>query len=905
LEQNKAEAEAYWRDALRGFTEPTSLVVERPPSNRPTVEQGARERRRQLSAGTTSRLHAFARQQGLTLNTLLQGAWAVLLARYNGKDEVLFGATVAGRPPTLDGAEQMVGLFINTLPVRVAVPPQMHLTAWLKRLQSEQSSLRSYEWSSLVEIRSWSEMKRGAPLFESLLIFENYPVDAGLFGDGTNLRMRDVRSLDRTNYPLTMAALPGDELTLLAHYDAGRFEDATIERMLEHWQSLLLGMTTRAECPVSELPLMPEAEARRVLAEGNGTRQPFPDEVCLHQLFERRAMQAPEQVALVFGAERLTYRELNEKSNRLANYLRRLGVRPESRVGIMLNRSTEMIVGVLGVLKAGGAYVPLDPAYPQERLRFMLEDASVEILLTEQSLARMLATHRMKVINLDADWGEIELESALNPSCGVLPENLAYVMYTSGSTGRPKAVACHHGGVINLLSDCTRRRPIAEGAPASFWTGLSFDVSVYEIFSALLAGSALHITPEWARADSAQYLSWLHEHRISSAYVPPFMLRDMADFLTSDERAPALQRLLVGVEPIGESLLGTIAQRVPGLHVINGYGPTETTICATLYSVATETQGRGNTPIGRPVQNMEVYVLDGEQRPVPVGVKGELYIGGVGVARGYEHRAAETAERFVPHPFSRQPGARLYRTGDVARYLPDGNIDFAGRVDQQVKIRGFRVEPGEIEAALRQHPNVREAAVVVRESAEGEKRLVAYVSAAAPSGLSVMELRRWLKEKLPDYMIPSAFVLLERLPHTPNGKIDRPALPAPDALTQEAPENFIAPRTPVEEVLAGIWSEVLGVERVGVEDNFFDLGGHSLLATRVLSHVRRLFRREVPLQIVFEATTVAKLARAIVESETQPGQTEKIARVLQKLKSISPDEMQSALAERRKERNSA
>ncbi|HEX8131372.1 MAG TPA: amino acid adenylation domain-containing protein, partial [Pyrinomonadaceae bacterium] len=723
FKQNKAEAEAYWREALKGFKEPTSLVVERPSSNRTTNEQGVREQRRRLSVEMTLRLHAFARQHGLTLNTLVQGAWAVLLGRYNGRDEVLFGATVAGRPPTLDGAEEMIGLFINTLPLRVAVPPQTHLTAWLKQLQSEQASLRAYEWSSLVEVQSWSEVERGTPLFESLLIFENYPVDASLFDVGTNLRMRDVRSVDRTNYPLTVVALPGDELTLLAHYDARRFDDAAIERMLGHWQSLLLGMTTRAERPVSELPLMPEPESRRMLAEWNDTQQPFPDDVCVHQLFERQAIQTPEQAALVFGAERLTYRELNERSNQLANYLRRLGVRPESRVGIMLNRSTEMVVAVLGVLKAGGAYLPLDPTYPQERLRFMLEDASVEILLTEQSAAHMLAAQRMKVVKLDADWGEIALESTLNPSCGVRPENLAYVIYTSGSTGQPKGVLITHRSVCNLAAAQIKLFSIDAASRVLQFASFSFDASVSEFFTALIAGATLYLTKKETLLPGTEFVELLREQAITTVTLPPsFLLAAVPNDLR------ALKTVVAAGEACPREAVARWAS--PSRRFLNAYGPTETTVCATGGECS---PGETKPHIGRAIDNTEIYILDERMRPVPVGVYGELYIGGEGLARGYLNCADATAAAFVPHPFSREAGRRLYRTGDAARYLSDGNIDFAGRVDQQVKIRGFRIEPGEIEAALRQHPSVREAAVVERERAGGEKRLVAYASAAGNS----------------------------------------------------------------------------------------------------------------------------------------------------------------------------
>jgi amino acid adenylation domain-containing protein len=580
---------------------------------------------------------------------------------------------------------------------------------------------------------------------------------------------------------------------------------------------------------------------------------------------------------VVFEGEQLTYRELNARANQLAHYLQVLGVKPEVLVGICVERSLEMVVGLLGILKAGGAYVPLDPAYPLERLAFMLEDSCVPVLLTSAWLVESLPPHSSRVVYLDADWEEIALQSQENPTSGVTAENLSYVMYTSGSTGKPKGVCCCHTGVVNLYTDFQSKKPLSVGYRCSLWTVISFDVSVYEIFSALLTGGELHIVPDSVRSDPRTFVEWLNFHQIRSAYIPPFMLNEFFERLEQASSKFSLLRLLVGVEPIPEQLLALISNRIPGLQIINGYGPTEATICATLYCVSGFSASNRNTPIGKPVQNTKIYLLNDQMRPVPIGTPGELYIGGDGLARGYLNRPDLTSEKFIPNPFSNEPGSRLYKTGDLARYLPDGNIEFLGRIDNQVKVRGFRIELGEIEAVLTQHPDLREAAVVVREDIPGNNYLAAYVvsklealSLAAPPTIS--ELRSFLKAKLPDYMVPGAFVFLEAMPLTPNGKIDRRALRAPDSSRREQEDNFVAPNTPTEEILAAIWAEVLGLQQVGINDNFFELGGHSLLATQIISRIREAFSIELPLRYLFEAPTIASLSQAIEtarEAESQ------------------------------------
>jgi amino acid adenylation domain-containing protein len=541
-----------------------------------------------------------------------------------------------------------------------------------------------------------------------------------------------------------------------------------------------------------------------------------------------------------------------------------------------MERSVEMVIGLLGVLKAGGAYVPLDGRYPAERLRQMVEDAGVEVVLRNGERGGAAAEegeYAAREIWIEEEREAIGRESAEGVGEVSGWEQAAYVIYTSGSTGKPKGVCCHHAGVVNLLSDAQSRQPFTSGEAHSFWTSLSFDVSVFEIFSGLLSGGTLHIVPEQVRTDAPTFIEWLSRHHIRGAYVPAFMLADMLAWLEKDAHTLELRRMLVGVEPIEEQLLEAIQARVPSLQIINGYGPTEATVYVTLYTVSDKHGRRGRTPIGRPVRNTQVYLLDSAMQPVPVGVAGELYVGGAGLARGYLGDAGLTAARFVPHPFSDAGGARLYRTGDMGRYLPGGDIVFIGRADQQIKLRGFRIEPAEIETVLVGHEAVLDSLVILREDISGDKRLVAYLIAEDGARPAAGQLHEFLKSHLPGHMIPSAFVWLESYPLLPNGKVDRRALPAPERSRADGDENFVAPRTDVERQLADVWSEMLKVERVGVNDNFFELGGHSLLATQVVWKIRETFEADVPLRILFERSTIAELAELVERAQSVKDET--------------------------------
>nr|AWI62627.1 nonribosomal peptide synthetase [Cystobacter sp.] len=868
--------EAWWRRALEGFTTPTALPVDRALSERIDGEPVFEEQRLTLSPEETRRLQQFARQHQLTLNTLVQGAWALLLGRYSGEDDVLFGVTVSGRPPQLPGVESMIGLFINTLPLRVALPPSRGLLEWLRGLQEQQAELRQYEHTPLVRIHGWSDVPREQPLFSSIVVFENYVVDAAAMRFTSNLKVEEMRFFERTNYPLTVVAAPGEELLLRLIHDVKRFDRPTAAQLLEHFRRLLARMPEMPERALVDLPLLTAEEQHQVLRGWNDTRVSFPWNGLAHELFEAQAERTPDAVAVTFPAsgsggksdEQLTYRELNLRANRLAHRLRAMGVGPDVCVGICVERSIEMTIGVLGILKAGGCYVPLDPHYPRDRLALMAADARLGILLSQRHLLAELPAHGARVLCLEG--GEVytpegEAPDTRNPASGVHAENLVFILYTSGSTGRPKGVAMRHGSLLNMVLWQLQASALGQGARTLQFSSLSFDVSFQEMFCCWASGGTLVLVSEELRRDPLELLRYLAEQGIHRLCLPFVALQQLA------EAAGASPELLLPLREVltsGEQLQVTDAVarlfgRLENAVLSNEYGPIEShvTTCHTL-SGAPSAWSR-LPPIGRPIANIRVYVIDRYGRPVPPGVPGELFISGASIARGYLFRPELTAERFLPDPFSPEPGARMYATGDLACHRPDGTLLFLGRKDHQVKVRGFRIEPGEIEATLSHHPGVAEAVVIAREDTPRRKRLVAYVVQAAGVRPAARELREFLAARLPDFMVPDAFVFLDALPLTSSGKVHRRALPAPGTERPELVTDYAAPRTPEEGRLCELWAAILGLERVGIHDNFFELGGHSLLAAQLVFRVRETFRVNLPLRAIVAAPTVAALAERL------------------------------------------
>jgi len=867
-QQDLSQAEVFWRQLLKGFTLPTPLGIDRTSNILGSQGESYEEQEIRLSASVTAALKSLGRQHQLTLNTLVQGAWALLLSHYGNQDDVVFGVTVSGRPPTLIGSESIVGLLINTLPVRVQVPPEAFLLPWLQKLQAQQAELRQYEYSPLRQIQDWSEVARGMPLFQSIVVFENYPAELSLQEGSGELKIRNVRSIETTNYPLTLVAGTHPEVWLKLSYDNNRFDIGVITRMLGHLQTLLEGMAAHPKQQLSNLPLLSLAEQHQLLV-WNDTQADYPQDQGLHQLFEAQVERTPDAIAVVFGDQQLSYQELNIQANQLGRYLQKLGVGPEVCVGICTERSLEMIVGLLGILKAGGAYVPLDPSYPQDRrLLFMLEETQIPVLLTQQPLVERLPKTEAKMVCLDSDWEAIAREKQENLASEMTGDRLAYVIYTSGSTGKPKGVAVPHQAINRLVfnSNYLRFDPSDRVAQAS---NSSFDAATFEIWGSLLHGARLVGTDKEVILWPQQLAAHIREQQLSVLFLTTALFNQLASQVPNIFNS--LRYLLFGGEAVDSRRVKEILESSPPQQLLHVYGPTESTTFSSWHLVQEIPQEATSLSIGRPISNTQIYILNRNLQLVPIGVTGELHIGGAGLARGYFNRPELTAGQFIPNPFSKELGARLYKSGDLARYLPNGELEYLGRIDQQVKVRGFRVEPGEIEAVLVQYPGVRETVVLFRETQAGDKRLIAYIVPSNEQRLVTAELRDFLKQQLPEYMMPVAFVLLEKLPLTPNGKVDRHSLPAPDTARSELDEAFTDPRTQKEKVLAEIWAQVLSLEQVSIHDNFFALGGDSILSLQIIARANQAGLQFTPKQL-FQYQTIAELA--VVASVTQVMLTE-------------------------------
>jgi len=850
--QDLRKAEAYWRKTLNGFKAPTPFLPEQRFQNLGSGKY--KEQDTHLSVTTSEELQAFARHRQVTLNVVAQAAWGLLLSRYAGERDVVFGATLSGRPAELPHVEFMLGLFINTLPVRVRIGEKDLLGAWLRQLQTLQAELREYEYSPLVQVQEWSELPAGTPLFDSILVFENYPVDSsGEWSHG--LRISNVQSHERTNYPLTLIVVPGKQISVRALYDGGRFEDSFVTALLHHFSTLLQGLTVSADRPVCKIAVLTEEEARRQIVVRNATATSFSQHVSLPELFEMQAQRAPGAIAVACDGQRMSYGELNERATQLAHYLRQRGVATGSMVAMCMERCLDMMVALLGILKAGAAYVPVDPTYPAERILFMLQDAAVSMILTQEALLEHIPEVAAEVVCLDRDRREISRTNR-QPLPPVDPESLAYVMYTSGSTGKPKGVMIQHRSVVNFLESICREPGISSRDVMLAITTLSFDIAGLELYAPLISGARVEIATRDVAVDPSLLSRKLREVQATVMQATPATWRMLIDSGWKGQRS---LRILCGGEGLPGDLAAELLSR--GESVWNLYGPTETTIWSTVHKV--EGSDSVSVPIGHPIANTQIYILDQNQNVVPEGVPGELYIAGVGLAQGYLNRPELTAERFVLNPFSDQPRALMYRTGDLARYRSDGALEHLGRFDYQVKVRGHRIELGEIEATLKEQDGVAQSVAVAREEGPGDKRLVAYFTALPGHTPSSSDLASHLKSKLPGHMIPSAFVRLESFPLTANGKIDRKALPAPQQPVIASHPQASAATSGLEIQLQNLWERVLGVRPIGIRDNFFEAGGHSLLAIRLFAQMEKVFGKNIPLATLFQAPTIEEFAEVL------------------------------------------
>ncbi|RKH40633.1 non-ribosomal peptide synthetase, partial [Corallococcus sp. AB050B] len=843
----------YWKQQLEGAPSALDLPTDRP---RPPMQsrQGALVDVR-VSPEVSQALKALAQREGATPFMVLLAAWQTLLSRYSGQDDISVGTPIAGR--TQAETEGLIGFFVNTLVLRARLEPQDSFRQLLAQMRA--TTLAAYEhqhvpFEKLVEILQPARDLSRSALFQVMFSLQNAPMDAlRLPGLSFQSVPVDTRS-SKFDLTLTMQDSPQGFVGTLT-YATDLFDASTMQRMVGHLGVLLEAIAAKPEATLASLPLLTAPERQQLLVDWNGPSAEFPRDLCIHEAFSAQALRTPDALAVICRDERLTFRELEVRANQLAHRLVKLGVGPDVRVVLCVERSVEALVGILGALKAGGAYVPIDPSYPREWLAHVLQDTGAPVVLTQQRLRDSLPPHSAHTLCLDSDTADLESQDA--PVTSVTPEHLAYIIYTSGSTGRPKGVMIQHRSVLNMrvALAATVHADAQPGERVSVNAPLSFDASVKQLIQ-VLDGHTLCIVPDEARADVAELVNRIGQDELDVLDCSPAHLRLLVDEGLL-ERQSIPRRVLVGGEAVDPATWRHLAQ-APRPRVFNVYGPTECTVDATACAF-----DASPTPtIGRPLPNVRVYVLDRTLRPVPVGVAGELFIGGEGVARGYLNRPELTADRFIPDAFSSTPGARLYRTGDVVRWRADGMLDYLGRADFQVKVRGFRIELGEIESCLLKHPAVHQAVVLAREDVPGDKRLVAYAVPEAGASLDTTELRAFLKQHLPEYMVPSAFLVLEALPLNTNGKVDRKALPAPQG--GAVASTYVAPRNPTEAQLAAIWAAVLRVPQVGMKDSFFDLGGHSLLATQVVSRVRAAFSVELPLRALFESPTVEALAARLV-----------------------------------------
>ncbi|NET45429.1 amino acid adenylation domain-containing protein [Okeania sp. SIO2B3] len=883
----------YWQQKLAGDLPVLNLPTDRP---RPPIQtdNGAAYPFK-LSEKLTQQLKELAKQEGVTPNMALLAAFQILLYRYTGQEDILVGSPTAGR--TRPEFASIVGHFVDSVVMRADLSGNPCFRDFLSQVrQTVLGSLahQDYPFALIVERLQQERDPSRSPLFQASFVLQKLLAESQdtqkLAYSGTkakaliNLGGLEVETFVfdqfESQFDVFMQMLEENSYLFGSlKYNTDLFDEQTIAGMVAHFQTLLEGIVSNPEQRVGELPIFSETEKQQLLVTWNDTKTDYPTDKCIYQLFEEQVEKTPNAVAVVFEQQSLTYSQLNRKANQLAHYLQKLGVVPETLVGICIERSIEMVVGLLAILKAGGAYVPLDPSYPSERLAYMVSDAQVSLLLTQESLVTLLPEHQGQIVCLDSNenlWSDYSQD---NLSSEVIPSNLGYVIYTSGSTGKPKGVAMSQGSLVNLLQWQQQETIVGQGAKTLQFAPISFDVSFQEIFSTWCSGGTLVLVSSELRLDPLALMEFLTHNQVERLFLPFVALQQLASVAYQCQNLPPLREIVTAGEQLQVTLdLVEMMKRLPQCRLQNQYGPSESHVVSAYTLEGDAEKWPKLPPIGRPIANAQLYVLSREQQPVPVGVPGELYIGGAGLANGYLNRLELTSKKFISNPFENSKASKLYKTGDLARYLADGNIEFLGRIDHQVKIRGYRIETGEIEATITQYAIVKETVVLATENNQGNKHLVAYLvletetPASSNSEVSeteqIRKLKQYLKERLPEYMIPSGFVVLSQLPLTPSGKVNRKALPVPDNLSSVSTE-FVAPETETEKVLAEIWAEVLGIEKVGIHDNFFDLGGHSLIATQVVSRVRKAFAMEISVSTLFENSTIAKLAENLVEQQLE------------------------------------
>jgi amino acid adenylation domain-containing protein len=851
--------EAYWLQKFAALPPVLDIPTDYP---RPPLRTFNADRAyHTLPANLVKRIEKLGIENGCSLMTTLLSAFEILLFKLTGQTDVTVGVPTSGQIAA--GQYNLVGHCVNFLPLRSRVDPTIAFSAYLRSRNSailDDYEHQNFTFGSLLQKLAIPRDASRIPLVSAVFNLDLDGGDQSTFDELTTILTVNPGAFATFEFFLNGATTASGDLNLDCQYNSNLFRAISIQRRLGEFENLLTQIVATPDRPLHQLSLLSAAQAQQLLVDWNATQTDYPQSQCIDRLFEQQVTLAGDAVALVFQAQQLTYRELNDRANRLANYLLAIGVKSGDLIGIALDRSIETIVGILGILKAGGAYLPLDLSYPPARLAFMLENAHVSVLVTKKAVRDRLPSHPARTIDLDTDWDEIAQASPNNPQRSGQADDLAYVMYTSGSTGQPKGVCIPHRGVVRLIKNTN----YLDFSPQQVWLQLapiSFDASTLEIWGSLLNGGKLVLFPG-DKPSLSELGQAIDRHQITTLWLTAGLFHLMVDERIEDLQP--LRQLIAGGDVLSVPHVRKVLSTLPDCQLINGYGPTENTTFTCCYPISS-LEGLTSVPIGRPIANTQVYVLDPDRQPVPIGIPGELYIGGDGLARGYLDRDELNREKFVTDPFA--PGERLYRTGDLVRYLPDGNLEFLGRIDTQVKIRGFRIELGEIDAVLAQHPAVREVRTIDREDRPGDKCLVAYIVSDRSTPPSAPELRTFIQSKLPDYLMPSAFVMVAALPLTANGKVDRRALPRPDRDLQADADLLVASRDEVEQQLTEIWERVLDVRPIGIRDNFFELGGHSLMAVRLFVEVEKIWSRNLPLATLFQAQTIESLAKVLRQKE--------------------------------------
>ncbi len=891
-EDKLTEQLRYWRQSLAGAPPLLELPLDRPRGA--VLAYGGAAVNITLGAELNQDLKTLARRQGATLFMVLLAAFKTLLFRYTGQTDLVIGTPVAGRLRA--ELEPLIGLFVNTLALRTTLDAQESFKTLLTSVREAALGAYAHQelpFDTLVEHIQPDRSLSHHPIFQVMFILQNTPTHA-LSLPGLEL-LAEPFSKSAAQFDLVLSLTEtSDDLVASVQYSTDLFNESTIKSLLEHYRTLLASVAANPEERLADLALVTTDEQKLLTQELNATETSYPREASLQEIFEAQAGLTPDRLAIMDEERRLTYGELNRRSNQLAHHLIRLGVGPESLIGVLMDRSIESVIALLATVKAGGAYVPLDASYPKDRLTYMLQNSEARVLLTKDRFVEHAPEHGAHVIRIDADWEQISRESAENPPRRAKAQHPAYVIYTSGSTGRPKGVLGLHRGAVNRFHWMWTTYPFAADEVCCQKTSLSFVDAVWEVFGPLLGGVPAVIFSDEVVKDTDRFIDALERHSVTRLVLVPSLLRVLLDAPNVEARLSKLRYCVCSGETLPSELAESFRQRLPECTLLNLYGSSEASADATYYEVKEEQTGP-TVSIGRPLANVQVYILDHNLQPAPIGARGELYVGGDALARGYVQRPDFTADRFIPDPFSGRAGARLYRTGDVARRLESGDIEYLGRADHQVKVRGYRIELEEIEAVLKQHEAVREAIVMAREDVPGDVRLTAYLVAGQSDETAVRTMREHLRGRLPDYMIPAAFVLLDALPLTPNGKVNRRALPAPQR-SVDLENKFEAPRSTTELELADLWKEILDVERVGLDDNFFELGGHSLLATQMISRVRLNFAVDLDLKKFFLSPTVRTLAELVEQNLLTSVDQTKLAGMLELLDELKEDEAQRLAA---------